>query len=108
MEKQKRKLEEDRLANARIVKENQSLLDSCEELERKRQKTEHDLQTKEAYIACLEGQLSHSKQAVEAEIAKVVINFSFVYLSINTYDYLDSAQASLLFCTPVNVERRVM
>jgi centromere protein F len=64
-------LEEDRVANARVVKENQSLLDTCEELERKRQKVEHDLQAKESYVACLEGQLSHSKQATEAEVLKV-------------------------------------
>lgn len=52
------------------MKENQCLVDQCEELERKRQKIEHDLQTKEAHVSCLEGQLSHCKQAVEAETAK--------------------------------------
>jgi predicted nucleic acid-binding Zn-ribbon protein len=71
LEKQKRKNEEDRLALVQMTKEYKNMTDACDELERKRLKIEHDLQTKEAHVACLEGQLSHSKQSFDAEVVKV-------------------------------------
>jgi centromere protein F len=71
LEKQKRKMEEDRQNHMSMIKENKSLIDSCDELERKRLKLEHDLQTKDAHISCLDGQLNHTKQALDAETAKV-------------------------------------
>ena len=39
-------------------------------MERAREKLAHDLQSKDAHIACLEGQLSHTKQSLEAENSK--------------------------------------
>jgi len=71
LERHKRKAEEDRTAHASLMKENKSLLDSLDELEKKRQKIEHDLQSKETYIACVDSQLAHSKQALELESTKV-------------------------------------
>ena len=71
LDKQKRKVEEEKSAQASLKRENQSLIESCDELERKRQKIEHDLQTKEAHISCLEGQLSSAKNSADAESNKV-------------------------------------
>ena len=71
LDKQKRKVEEEKSAQSSLKRENQSLIESCDELERKRQKIEHDLQTKEAHIACLEGQLSSAKNSADVESTKV-------------------------------------
>ena len=54
-----------------LKKDNQSLMDSCEDLEKKRQKLEHELQTKETRIACLDGQLAQSKKQLAVETNKV-------------------------------------
>ena len=71
LDKQKQKTEEEHKNYTVIKKDNQSLMDSCEELERKRQKMEHDLQTKDTRISCLEGQLAQSKKQLATEANKV-------------------------------------
>ena len=75
LEKQKRKTDEEKNLQTELKRDNQSLTDACEDLERKRQKLEHDLHSKEGHVASLEGQLNTTKGKLEAEINKVCINF---------------------------------
>lgn len=56
-----------------LKRENQSLVESCEGLEKTRQKLTHDIQTKEQQVNYLEGQLNSSKKQIdrlEQEIKK--------------------------------------
>ena len=62
VEKQKRKTEEEKQIANDLKHDNRSLSDTCQEVEIKRQKLEHELQSKEAFIACLEGQLAQTKK----------------------------------------------
>ena len=71
LQKQKRKTEEEKSVQSSLEKDNQSLVKSCDELERKLGKIEHEIQTRDSRIGCLEGQLTHTKQALEAETNKV-------------------------------------
>ena len=73
LDKQKTKTEEEQKNLGIMKKDNQALMISCEELEKKRQKSEHDLQTKDTRIACLEGQLAQVKKQLDMENNKVQI-----------------------------------
>ena len=73
MEKQKRKVDDERSALTSLNKELQTAIESCEELERKRQKCEHELHTRDNHIICLEGQLTRNKSVHEAELNKVIL-----------------------------------
>ncbi|CAH1262708.1 CENPF [Branchiostoma lanceolatum] len=53
-----------------MKRENQTLVESCEDLQRKREKIQHDLQTKESLVSCMEGQLSHAKASLDTETSK--------------------------------------
>lgn len=65
-----KKVTEDEKANAlSLKKENHSLSESIQELERSREKNLHDLNAKEGQIRCLDGKLSRSQQMLEAETA---------------------------------------
>lgn len=65
-----KKLTEDEKANAlSFKKENHSLSESIQELERSREKNLHDLNAKEGQIRCLDGKLARSQQMLEAETA---------------------------------------
>ncbi|XP_072019981.1 uncharacterized protein [Amphiura filiformis] len=66
-QKQIRKVEEEKSKHSTLTHENQSLSEACQKLERAREKLAHDIQSKDAHIACLEGQLSHVKQSLDAE-----------------------------------------
>ncbi|KAL5008958.1 hypothetical protein ScPMuIL_014539 [Solemya velum] len=68
---QKRKVEDERNQVASVKRENQSLLESCEEAEKKRHKLLQDIHTKDNHISCLEGQLSHTKSNLGTESTKV-------------------------------------
>lgn len=68
---QKRKLEEEKSSVQSFRREIQSLEENCQELERKREKLVAELQIKEKHVCNLEGQLAHSKHALEAETNKV-------------------------------------
>ncbi len=48
-----------------IKRENQSLVESCESLEKTKQKLTHDIQTKEQQVNYLEGQLNLSKKQID-------------------------------------------
>lgn len=56
-----------------LKRENQSLVESCENLEKTRQKLAHDIQTKEQQVNYLEGQLNLCKKQtdrLEQEVKK--------------------------------------
>ena len=70
LQKQKRLTDEAKSQNSVQKRELQTLSESCQELERSRQKAVHELQTKETLASCLEGQLSKTKQCLESEATK--------------------------------------
>lgn len=70
LQKQKKLTEEERSQSASLKRDIQSLTESCQELERNRQKSLHELQTKDSRISILEGQLGKVKQTLETESAK--------------------------------------
>lgn len=56
-----------------LKRENQSLVESCEHLEKARQKLTHDIQTKEQQVNYLDGQLNSFKKQtdrLEQEVKK--------------------------------------
>ncbi|XP_025025342.1 centromere protein F [Python bivittatus] len=65
LEKQKQKVEEGKNEGATLKRENQSLMELCDNLEKNRQKLFHELQGKESQINFQEGQLISSKKQVE-------------------------------------------
>jgi centromere protein F len=71
LDKQKQKTDEEHRNNSMLKKDNQSLMDSCEDLEKRRQRFEHDIHTKDTRIACLEGQLAQAKKQLAEETNKV-------------------------------------
>lgn len=50
---------------ASLKRENQALVESCESLDKTRQKLAHDLQVKEQQVNYLEGQLNSSKKQID-------------------------------------------
>ena len=94
VEKQKRSIADEKNAQSVLKKENQSLMTTCEELQRKREKHEHELQTKDSRLACLEGQLAQTKRALEEETNKVRLNievslhffWNFILLKQKSYE----------------------
>ncbi|XP_059841831.1 centromere protein F [Hypanus sabinus] len=63
--KQKQKVENEKTESSALKREHQTLIDSCENLEKTKQKISHDLQVKESQVNYLEGQLASSKKLVE-------------------------------------------
>ena len=72
-------MDEEKSSTSEMKRENQSLMESCADLAKKKEKIQHELQSKQQYIASLEGQLQHAKQAAEAEISKV-FNYYILFL----------------------------
>lgn len=68
---QKRKVEEEKNNQSSLKRENQTLSESCQDIENKRQKLAQELQSKENQISCLDGKLSHTKAQLDTETAKV-------------------------------------
>ena len=66
-------------------------MESIADLAKKKEKIQHELQSKQQYIASLEGQLQHAKQAAEAEISKV---FNY-YILFNPF----AAEVTFVQCT---------
>ena len=54
-----------------LQKENQALIATCEDLQKKLEKYEHEVTSKDSRLACLEGQLSQTKRSLEDESHKV-------------------------------------
>ncbi|XP_019625667.1 PREDICTED: centromere protein F-like [Branchiostoma belcheri] len=70
LQKTKRNLEEEKNKVTIMKRENQTLVESCEDLQKKREKIQHDLQTKESLVSCMEGQLSHAKASLDTETGR--------------------------------------
>ena len=70
LQKQKKLTDEEKGRNSSLKREIQTLTESCEDLERTRQKFLHESQTKDSRISILEGQLSKTKQNLESESNK--------------------------------------
>ena len=54
-----------------LKREIQSLTESCDDVEQKRQKLATDVHTKEQHINALNGQLAHLKKSLDQETNKV-------------------------------------
>ncbi|XP_013908362.1 PREDICTED: centromere protein F [Thamnophis sirtalis] len=66
LEKQKQKVDKEKNEGATLKRENQNLMELCDNLEKNKQKLFHELQTKESQINFQEGQLISSKKQVES------------------------------------------
>ncbi|XP_077195333.1 centromere protein F isoform X2 [Paroedura picta] len=65
LQKQKQKVENEKTEGATLKRENQSLIELCDNLEKTRQKLSHELQVKESQVSFQEGQLTSSKKQIE-------------------------------------------
>ncbi|KAM6086711.1 centromere protein F isoform 1-T1 [Theristicus caerulescens] len=65
LQKQKQKVENEKNEAATLKRENQSLMELCDSLEKAKQKISHDLQVKESQVNIQSGQLNSSKKDVE-------------------------------------------
>ncbi|XP_029891814.1 centromere protein F isoform X3 [Aquila chrysaetos chrysaetos] len=65
LQKQKQKVENEKNEAAILKRENQSLMELCDSLEKAKQKTLHDLQVKESQVNIQSGQLNSSKKDIE-------------------------------------------
>ncbi|XP_053165309.1 centromere protein F isoform X2 [Hemicordylus capensis] len=65
LQKQKQKVENEKTEQATLKRENQSLMEQCDHLEKTRQKLSHDLQVKESQVNFQEGQLMSSNKQIE-------------------------------------------
>ncbi|XP_042301311.1 LOW QUALITY PROTEIN: centromere protein F [Sceloporus undulatus] len=65
LQKQKQKVEQEKNEGATLKRENQNLMELCDNLENARQKLCHELQVKESQVNFQEGQLISSKKNIE-------------------------------------------
>ncbi|XP_010160241.1 PREDICTED: centromere protein F, partial [Eurypyga helias] len=65
LQKQKQKVENEKNEAATLKRENQSLMELCDSLEKAKQKISHDLQVKESQVNIQSGQLNSSKKDIE-------------------------------------------
>uniref|UniRef100_A0A4X2KXC3 DH domain-containing protein n=1 Tax=Vombatus ursinus TaxID=29139 RepID=A0A4X2KXC3_VOMUR len=65
LQKQKQKVDDQKNEGATLKRENQSLMETCDNLEKMRQKISHELQVKESQVNFQEGQLNSSKKQIE-------------------------------------------
>ncbi|XP_044867545.1 centromere protein F [Mauremys mutica] len=65
LQKQKQKVENEKNEGATLKRENQSLMELCDNLEKTKQKISHDLQVKESQVNYQVGQLTSSKKQIE-------------------------------------------
>ena len=71
VQKEKRRVEDEKTQTSALKREIQSLSETCEDVEQKRQKLATELHTKETLINTLNGQLAHLKKNLEQETSKV-------------------------------------
>ena len=81
VQKEKRRVEDEKSQVAGLKREIQSLTESCDDVEQKRQKLATDVHTKEQHINALNGQLAHLKKSLDQENNKVILSTCPVYLS---------------------------
>ncbi|NXN43229.1 CENPF protein, partial [Rhinoptilus africanus] len=65
LHKQKQKVENEKNEAATLKRENQSLMELCDSLEKAKQKISHDLQVKESQVNIQSGQLNSCKRDIE-------------------------------------------
>ncbi|XP_062980116.1 centromere protein F [Elgaria multicarinata webbii] len=65
LQKQKQKVENEKNEGATLKRENQNLMELCDNLEKSKQKLSHELQVKESQVNFQEGQLISSKKQIE-------------------------------------------
>nr|XP_009490001.1 PREDICTED: centromere protein F [Pelecanus crispus] len=65
LQKQKQKVENEKNEVVTLKRENQSLMELCDSLEKAKQKISHDLQVKESQVNIQSGQLNSSKKDIE-------------------------------------------
>ncbi|XP_031360380.2 centromere protein F [Lonchura striata] len=65
LQKQKQKVESEKNEYAMLKRENQSLMELCDNLEKAKQKISHDLQVKESQVNIQSGQLNSCKKDIE-------------------------------------------
>ncbi|XP_012369180.1 centromere protein F [Octodon degus] len=65
LQKQKQKVETEKTEGANLKRENQRLMEICENLEKSKQRISHDLQVKESQVNFQEGQLSSGRKQIE-------------------------------------------
>ncbi|XP_010283174.1 PREDICTED: centromere protein F [Phaethon lepturus] len=65
LQKQKQKVENEKNEAVTLKRENQSLMELCDSLEKAKQKISHDLQVKESQVNIQSGQLNSSKKDIE-------------------------------------------
>ncbi|XP_040594187.1 centromere protein F isoform X2 [Mesocricetus auratus] len=65
LQKQKQKVEDGKTEGADLKRENQRLMEICENLDKAKQKVSHELQVKESKVNFQEGQLSSCKKQIE-------------------------------------------
>ncbi|XP_010640824.1 centromere protein F isoform X1 [Fukomys damarensis] len=65
LQKQKQKVETEKTEGTNLKRENQRLMEICENLEKTKQKISHELQVKESQVNFQEGQLNSGKKQIE-------------------------------------------
>uniref|UniRef100_A0A8C6W951 Centromere protein F n=1 Tax=Nannospalax galili TaxID=1026970 RepID=A0A8C6W951_NANGA len=65
LQKQKQKVENEKTEGTNLKRENQRLMEICENLEKTKQKISHELQVKESQVNLQEGQLNSAKRQIE-------------------------------------------
>ncbi|CAN8203279.1 unnamed protein product [Coccothraustes coccothraustes] len=65
LQKQKQKVESEKNESTILKRENQSLMELCDNLEKEKQKISHDLQVKESQVNIQSGQLNSCKKDIE-------------------------------------------
>ncbi|KAM6166258.1 centromere protein F [Erethizon dorsatum] len=65
LQKQKQKVETEKTEGTNLKRENQRLMEICENLEKSKQKISHELQVKESRVILQEGQLNSGKKQIE-------------------------------------------
>ncbi|KAM9316853.1 centromere protein F [Gastrophryne carolinensis] len=88
-QKQKQKAESEKSEVSALKRENQSLIELCDNQEKTRQKMTHDQQVKDTQINFLEGQLSAGKKHIEKleqELKRFKSDLERSQLSISTMD----------------------
>ncbi|XP_053463492.1 centromere protein F [Nycticebus coucang] len=65
LQKQKQKVENEKTEGTNLKRENQRLMEICENLDKTKQKISHELQVKESQVNFQEGQLNSAKKQIE-------------------------------------------
>ncbi|XP_003802097.1 centromere protein F [Otolemur garnettii] len=65
LQKQKQKVENEKSEGTNLKRENQRLMEICENLDKTKQKISHELQVKESQVNFQEGQLNSAKKQIE-------------------------------------------